>query len=1435
MENSSFFSLHISHLLKMKVFYFLILSCGVSFFSFQSVFAGIIPCTLKEEFMGAPMQCVAKAKTYCAWWVSPTCTTYTTTHHSHLEPAWCVWTGCTTVADPDSCDPNTPINDKPYGDPVEQTLYSYVPTGDAAVSAPPPIDPGYVPVNKNRPLKWATAYQYDAILYNFTFPSVIQNNISYPSCSGGDCGTPRSTNWCVVSHDGVNAQGCYVSRVKRQMNIPADQNSGILEILTIGNTPGEMRFQTYGPISPTGVVGGPAPMPENVRANQAEGVFGLADDGAPRITIEGIDTGSMFVMNTTTWCNIDTYSKSQANNYTQSPGCRSYAFQWGNLINAEYGDDLFKNLSIKFEDTSGISSLSIQLGKCSYNVPADPAYNNSCSNGWSASVKTKILSYDDIKQRLGVSSRIDTECLVPGKNAFFITAADDARSDDDGIQFAPESASLSVPGYIWIDNTPSKIQLTGDFADALYDGRVGNTFTGCFLNATGTIDKLKNNGRWVNYSVFGNIKIGDTYSSWTTDNCKMCYFSGALNTCNSTAVRKPTWPGNHSIWVSPLWVDQQTGKYAGAVCGWVAIPAGSCTWGCEDGYTRYTKTSGIDACGLSATCGSASHTETSETPSWNKLCLQGNPTGIMRSGSGWTWGCESRDSSTKLINSVSCLAYFPGQATCVSPNCQQPSWTPSCQISFQKKFGGENIGTELWVDIWTPATLSWDTKNMGNFKYSCSGIQVPGRFGNWEWIMQAWAGTITNVILRGNVACSFKDLSDHEICSYTNSNINPPADYWVCWSFADGSIFQDIPKPPTGTTAPNDYCQFGDIVDFTNLAKLSTTTFTDTSMSGAAHAAYKTLIDAGTELTNGPFIWGCKKNLLIPCAAWACTNGMTYDQTTHLCDGACAEGTITVITDGQKQCLSCAPYEGYEQHMNNYAPGKFACYYYSSELKFPYMGLSNDDPTNLTGSYWHGESGSLWKDYKTLMDTLWSFEKPGDLIDWQDIHENASGSAWTAIKYGDRHDFIAGSGAHIGAGTTGYDITAVDTKQAITPNGTYSGTTFPKPCFAGSRAVDPGDVWVIKSSTKWASCGAVSDASITNPPGWDIDNLLHSAGWGYTSNCELEADYTGAWLSTMTIETVLQSVAKPNSTGVPITYTKLEQDMIFGGGLTGGWGVHKVTETYVVGSEIMKKVNASRNCGSIGGCWKPTNDGSSSLVDQENFSNKYIDVAPDGATCWEEQPTVDFTVERTPWCAVAGKSMSACYKVTGYDAYGQEIHDNFTVNLGISPGDGPILYQAVYPYYWDEFYDTDIPTEFMDGHQPFLYDGNLACWLVFENTYRTDHIGMMHFKPAWAHNNMMHPYVYVSQNMDKTFLNPKIFRKPSSDLPDGITFGLAENGTCSVIAQGMGWANAPTRKKPRIIIMNPPVCTGASCTPSPPDMCTVWSDSAWAYVQQPCQ
>lgn len=108
---------------------------------------------------------------------------------------------------------------------------------------------------------------------------------------------------------------------------------------------------------------------------------------------------------------------------------------------------------------------------------------------------------------------------------------------------------------------------------------------------------------------------------------------------------------------------------------------------------------------------------------------------------------------------------------------------------------------------------------------------------------------------------------------------------------------------------------------------------------------------------------------------------MTYDQTTHLCDGACAEGTITVITDGQKQCLSCAPYEGYEQHMNNYAPGKFACYYYSSELKFPYMGLSNDDPTNLTGSYWHGESGSLWKDYKTLMDTLWSFEKPGDLID----------------------------------------------------------------------------------------------------------------------------------------------------------------------------------------------------------------------------------------------------------------------------------------------------------------------------------------------------------------------------------------------------------------------------------------------------------------------
>ena len=139
----------------------------------------------------------------------------------------------------------------------------------------------------------------------------------------------------------------------------------------------------------------------------------------------------------------------------------------------------------------------------------------------------------------------------------------------------------------------------------------------------------------------------------------------------------------------------------------------------------------------------------------------------------------------------------------------------------------------------------------------------------------------------------------------------------------------------------------------------------------------------------------------------------------------------------------------------------------------------------------------------------------------------------------------------------------------------------------------------------------------------------------------------------------------------------------------------------------------------------------------------------------------------------------------------------------------------------------------MDPNQPFLYDGNLACWMVFENTYRKDFIGMIHFKQAWAHNNMMHPYAYINDDGDGNPI-PSRYRKPPSDLPDAITFGLAENGTCSVIARGQSSSNAPKRKKPKITIVTPSPCTGNECITPPIKMCTVWDDGAWAYVQKPC-
>ena len=138
---------------------------------------------------------------------------------------------------------------------------------------------------------------------------------------------------------------------------------------------------------------------------------------------------------------------------------------------------------------------------------------------------------------------------------------------------------------------------------------------------------------------------------------------------------------------------------------------------------------------------------------------------------------------------------------------------------------------------------------------------------------------------------------------------------------------------------------------------------------------------------------------------------MTYNPSTGMCDGECAAGTITIIgDDGHKECVSCDPYEGYEPYINQYSPGKFACYYYSSRLKLPNIGVLAD--SSGSGSYWHG-TGDLWKSYSSFMGVLRGLERPKDLVEGSDIVENLSGSEWTQAKYDQKGQYITGTGGLI--------------------------------------------------------------------------------------------------------------------------------------------------------------------------------------------------------------------------------------------------------------------------------------------------------------------------------------------------------------------------------------------------------------------------------------
>lgn len=1388
----------------------------------------MIPCTLKQTYVWANISCRLTSKTYCVWKKTPMCET---TIQIKEDGSWIV-PGITTTTG---------------WDPADKTLYGYEHIPDSSIFPEVPADPPgwtYGPIDLIRPFKWWTTVNQTG-KYDFKPPQIVKNDIS---CLGGTTIDPVTNIKTIqVSTFGclplwwINGSECTLSHLRRLFTLPSDQNEGEVGVL---NKTGSTLYTK--PADPNNII-------RELHTNEVEWVYGLLDDGAPKITIEWIDTKKMFSANRKSWCNINRYI---GGIYAKTPGCEAYALGW----NVTYGEDLFKNLKIHFEDTSGISEYEVTLGTCTF---SGGAVAHSCDNGRIPGKKSKYLYYELIKSRLGLgdADRIDTKCLAPGKNSLIVTADDDARSTYNGIQPRSNHTRYAVPWYIYIDNTPPKIRLDGDMMTALYEWDRNNSFTGCYLNKTWS---LRNTEKWVNYSVMGNIRVGDPYGTGT-DTCSQCNFIWDLQVCANTDATppKPEWPNTHSIWTAPLGIDPRTGHYAPLKCWNVNIPTGtSCAWDCDPWYSKYQKSDGTYICGESAICGTDNQKTSMVESSGRGLCERWIGTQIIRTGSWWNWYCESKDAENTTIDSIACRSYFPGQAICSATGCSDGG-TPSCEIHFHDYFGSQaEITSSPPRFIGDIARLSWDSKNVGSLDYICTGIQVPWIYStSWNGTMQAGAGLLEHVTFKDNVSCKFSlPWKTTPLCTYTNNQINIHSDIGTCGPFQDNG-FADIPIPTPSTSAsPSNYCTSGALIDFTDIANLSGATFTNSYMSGQAHKIYNDLTASGYQLGNWPFLWWCQIGndtiWIKACVAGSCLNGSTYNPITGRCDGECAEWSITIIHEnGEKECISCEPFPEYTFHMSQYGSNGFACYYYSSNLMFPIIGKSNDDPENLSGSYWHGNW--LWKDYSTFMNRLYSLEQPKELVEGEDIVENTGGSLWTQEKYDKKFQYILGTWAAIGSGQAGFDLSLLEWSK---------NPEFPKTCFANGKYIDPDDVWIILGSTLVASnCKLVSNEDIQK-------NGVNSFFGGYWySDCPEEPEgYTGGVITYMHSQKSYLSIAKPNSQRTLLIYTIDDERLNVIDSTKWAWASQvRTTNTYSISNDDsldpkkwktyqMDRPKLSRglwNWGSINACtsekdsdcrdgigttvlsyqWNIQPSGSLSTSEitttwewcnwykdcengtkvthfNQEFLDTYVD-APFWSTCIEETPTTDFTAPNL-WCRLKWRTLWNCsktlwdpiseeyktYRFPYVNPWGQEYPNVNSTDPLPDLGRYPVEYQHIYPWYWpDDFDDNSIATTFIDGLNPTFYQGNLACWISFDNSNRRDYIGMIHYAWRFAHNNMVNPYAYVTNDHDgKPTSKSREFRKNSDDMPDALVFWIGENGACSTIGSWWWGSSAPMRKKPKI-------------------------------------
>lgn len=230
-------------------------------------------------------------------------------------------------------------------------------------------------------------------------------------------------------------------------------------------------------------------------------------------------------------------------------GCTYYKSKASHANTTDKHPDLLEGLNITIDDPSGISAVTVEIGNCTANYSlatnvASIVSSSSSANGVKSDYRNITLNYNSTSTNGGSlpslltqfgKSRLDS-CLADGKNYLKVTASDSARSNSDGIGYAPNTGKIldysDSSKFIKVDNTVAKIGIFGD-ANKVAEANVDAS---CFI---GSIQKQLADKQWKNYTVSGSLRAGDPFgpesSTCTPATCKNITSTGI--TCSVSSFK----------------------------------------------------------------------------------------------------------------------------------------------------------------------------------------------------------------------------------------------------------------------------------------------------------------------------------------------------------------------------------------------------------------------------------------------------------------------------------------------------------------------------------------------------------------------------------------------------------------------------------------------------------------------------------------------------------------------------------------------------------------------------------------------------------------------------------------------------------------------------------------------------------------------------------